>query len=238
MQAGGLPALHLRLSNAATGCLGALGGRDPLGQAFGQLGLRFAGGGQRWQGVGLVGQNGFDHPVQQQVRVAANGAGEVGIGLIRQAKVANIFRGVHSLHHRAQQHGVHLQRIWAVVRGFGDCLKFSSGGMVADTGRDGQGFQVSPQNFYLLDGWFFVHSKQRQTLVVQDEITGAHVGCQHALFNQPVRLGALAWHNFFDSPRLVADDFRLHRVKVHGTARFAGFEQGAVHPVQIQEVWD
>jgi len=44
--------------------------------------------------------------VHQQVRIPADRAGEVRVGRIRQAEVADVVRAIHRLLHRAQQHGL------------------------------------------------------------------------------------------------------------------------------------
>ena len=52
-------------------------------------------------------QPGVQNPVDQQVRITADGRGKVAVIFRSQAEVAYVFRLVHRLAHAAQGHGVH-----------------------------------------------------------------------------------------------------------------------------------
>jgi hypothetical protein len=80
----------------------------------------------------LVAQDGLDDPVHQQVGVAPDRAGEVGVGLVGQAEVAAVDGRVDGLLHGAQQHGVDLLRVGPVFGGLGNGLEFTGLGVVAD----------------------------------------------------------------------------------------------------------
>jgi hypothetical protein len=82
VQAGGLPGLGLGRRRAR---LCRPGWAHTRGQALGQLGCASPGVGS-WAAVLGAGQDGLDHAVHQQVGVAADRAGEVGVGLEARPK--------------------------------------------------------------------------------------------------------------------------------------------------------
>ena len=64
-------------------------------------------------------------------------------------------------------------------------------------------------------------SIQRRKMLCCHKISGTHVGCQHALFDQHVSLIACNWHNFFDLAITAKFDAGFVAVKVQCTARLA-----------------
>ena len=71
---------------------------------------------------------------------------------------------------------------------------------------------------------------------LQYEVRAADVGRQHGLLDHLVCVVAGAWYDFFDTPALVADDLRLHRLEVNCTTPRARLQQGAVDVVQIEQI--
>jgi len=144
--------------------------------------------------------------------------------------------GVDGLLHRAQQHRVDLLRVGPVLRGRGDGLVLTRLGIVADRQPEAQGLQVVLQQRLLLGRGAFVHAVQRRMLVRRDEIGRAHVGREHGLLDEAVRIGARARHDLLDAAVVVAHDLGLGGLEVHRTTPAALLEQRAVHVVQVQQV--
>ena len=198
--------------------------------------MRLAGRGQRGQLVLAPAQDGLDDAVHQQVGVAPDGAGEVRVGLEGQAEVAAVDGGVDGLAHRAQQHHVDLLGVGALLGGLGDALELVRAGLIAHAQAHAQRLQVGAQQLHLLGRGPLVHAVQAHVLAQADEVGAAHVGRQHALFDQAVRVVARARHDLLDVAGLVAHDLRLDGVEVDRAAPLPRAQQGAVHLVQVQQV--
>ena len=100
--------------------------------------MRFTRQGQGRQLVFFVCQDGLDHTVHKQIGVTANGAGEVRVGLIGQAKMTTVDGGVNGLLHGAQQHGVNLLRVRPLFGGLRYVLKLTGLGFVTHGVRQTQ----------------------------------------------------------------------------------------------------
>ncbi|MCY1521501.1 hypothetical protein D9M68_563150 [compost metagenome] len=200
--------------------------------------MRLAGCGQHRQLVTRLAEDRLDHPVHQQVGVATDRAGEVRVGLVGQAEVAAVDRRVDRLLHRAQQHGVDLLRVGALLGGFGDRLELAGTRLVGDAQADAHGLQVAAQDFLLLGRRAFVHAEQARVLAFGDEVGAADVGGEHRLLDQAVRLVARARHDLLDAAGVVADDLRLGGFEVDRAALAALLEQGLVDVGEVQQVLD
>ncbi len=233
MQARRLPAQGLGAARLGR-C--AICGRTLARQALGQLGLRLARRGQRGQVVAALGQNGFDEAVHQQIGVAPDRAGEVGVGLESQPEVAAVVRGVDGLLHRAQQHLVDLRRVRALLGGGGKLLKIFGLRLLRQGLRHAQRLEVLAQGFELFGRGALVHPVQPPLLALGDELGRAHIGRQHGLFDQLVRLVAHARHDAFDAPAFVANDLRLDGLEIHRTTALARRQQRPINLVQVQQV--
>ncbi|MCY1228262.1 hypothetical protein D9M72_405640 [compost metagenome] len=181
-------------------------------------------------------QHRLDRAVHQQVGVAADRAGEVRVGLVRQAEVADIVRAVHRLLHRAQQHGLQHRRVGTgldlvhhlgVVR----CLR-----LVAAAQRQAGGAQEVAQVLQLLFAGARVDAVQRRVLEAFEEVGRAYVGGQHALLDQPVRVVARARQDLLDLALRVADDIGLGGVEVDRAALAPRLEQDLEQLVQVLQV--
>ncbi len=198
--------------------------------------MGLAGRGQGRQLVLAAAQDGLDDPVHQQVGIAPDGAGEVGIGLERQAEVAAVDRRVDGLLHGTQQHGVDLLGVGPVLGRLGDRLELGRLGVVADAHADAHGLQVGAQDLLLLGRGAFMHAEQSRMPALGDEVRAADVGCQHGLLDQAVCIVAGARHDLLDAAVLVADDLRLGGLEVHRAALPARLEQRAIDIVQVEQI--
>ena len=94
--------------------------------------MRFPGSRQHRQFVFTAIENGFDDAVHQQIRVAANRASEMRVGVVCQAKMPAVSGRVDGLRHGTQKHGMNLQGIRSVFGGLCNGLKLARFGVVAD----------------------------------------------------------------------------------------------------------
>ena len=235
MQARSFPALYFSLRHTTTGL--DLRISHTARQTLGHLLLRLPRRRQLRQLVLGFFQNGFDDAVHQQIRIAPDRAGEVRVRLKRQTKVPTVIGRVHGLHHGAQQHGVNLLRIGAILGGRRNRLKLCWTRCIADRQRNTQGFQVSTQQLQLFNGRLVMHPKQCIAAILFNEICTANVGRQHALFNQTVCVIARARNDFLDAAIVITNNLRLHRIEIHRTTRLPRLQQGAKHTMQVQQVW-
>ena len=108
--------------------------------------------------------------MDQQVWVAADRAGEVGVGLKRQTEMAFVVWRVNRLRHRAQQHGVNLLRLRAVFGGRCDALVFRRLRVIAEGLLNPHRLQIIAQDVLLLGRGAFVYPKQARVLALADEV--------------------------------------------------------------------
>ena len=210
---------------------------DAAGQAFAQLGMGLAGGGQGGQLVTLAEQNGFDHTVHQQVGVAPNGAGEVGVSLKRQTKVTVVLGRVNGLLHGAQQHRVDLLSLRAVFGGRRNGLELARVGFVADALHHAHGLEVVAQCLELFGRGAFMNPEQSHVFALPDEVGRTHVGRQHGFFDELVGFVARARHDLFDAPCFITNDLGFGGFKIHRAAHLTRSQQRTVDLVQVQQVW-
>ena len=209
---------------------------DTRRQPLRQFRLGFA---RRWQRrqlvLGLV-QHRLDDAVYQQVRVAANRAGEVRVSLIRQTEMAAVHRCVDRLLHRAQQHRMDLLRVGPVFGSHGDLLEFARRRVVSDRHAQAERLEVIAQHVFLFGRRALVYAEQAHMLAASNEVGRADVGGQHGLFDQAVSHVACTRHDFFDAPGFVANNLRLGGFKIDRAANAALFQQRLVHIVQIKQM--
>ena len=139
--------------------------------------------------------------------------------------MALIFRFIHRLLHGAQQHGLQgftVRALGNLFRQFAVMFRF---GLVAAA-------QTQPQQCQLFaqDGQFFrrrtrVIAVERVVFVLQQEICGTHIGCQHTFLNQFVRVVAVHFFNALDFAVVVKNHLRFDGFKFHCATLAAVFLQ-------------
>ena len=174
--------------------------------------------------------------MHQQIRIAADRAGEVRVGLIRQAKVPAVGQRIDRLLHGAQQHAVDLSGIRPVFGGLGNRLKSPRPRVIRQRYMHCKRPQVATQDFKFFRRRPFMHTVQAGALMLAHEIGSADVGRQHGLLDQPMGLGAGAWHDLLDTTVVVANDLRLGRLEIHCAAGAARGQQRAVHLMQVEQI--
>ena len=165
--------------------------------------------------IRFIRQNRLNRTVHQQIGIAADGRCEMRVIVVCQAEMAFVFRFIHRLLHGAQQHGLQgfaVRALGNLFRQFAVVFRF---GLVTAA-------QTQPQQCQLFaqDGQFFgrgagMVAVECFVLVAQQEICRAYIGCQHAFFNQFVRVVAVHFFNALDFAIVVKNHLRFNGFKFH-----------------------
>ena len=81
-----------------------------------------------------------------------------------------------------------------------------------------------------------MNPKQAGLPALRNKVSAAHIGGEHCLLNQTVRIVAGAGHDSFDPSAFVANNLRLNGLEVNCTPFKPGFEQGQVEIMQVDQV--
>ena len=127
-------------------------------------------------------------------------------------------------------------RLGPVLGHLGDVAELRGMRVVADGLGNAHGLQIVAQNLLLLGRRALVHTEKASVFALLNEIGGTNIGRQHGFFDQLVGIIAGARDNFFNTPRLVADDLCLSGFKIYRTARLARQQQSTVYIVQIEQI--
>ncbi|MCY1291207.1 hypothetical protein D9M70_403880 [compost metagenome] len=178
--------------------------------------------------------------MHQQVRITADRRGEVGVGLVVETEVAIVVGAVHRLTQRAQHHGLDQVEVRTLLDGLQQGLvilrRGAVLGLLATLQRQSQLAEEGAQLFQALRRRAVVHAVQRRDVVILHEARGGHVGGQHALLDQLVRVIALGRADLGDLAPGAEDDARLLGLEVDGTALVAGRQQHLEQRVELLEV--
>ena len=166
-----------------------------------------------------------DAPVHQQVRIAADRRGEVGIGRIVEAEVTLVLRLVHRLAQGAQQHGLNDVDVVAGLHFIQQLAVVGRGRLVAAAQVQAQLAQEAPQVLQLFRSGALVHPVQHRQLVLFIEARGGHVGAQHALFDNLVGVIAHHRHNGVDLALLIEQDAGFSGLEINRPAVTPGAAQ-------------
>ncbi|MDR8762404.1 hypothetical protein FEP90_04105 [Burkholderia multivorans] len=184
----------------------------------------------------LARQDRVDRAVREQVRIAANRAREVRVGVVRETEVTDVVGAVDGLLHRAQQHRLQHLRVGPVADLRHQRRVVARVRRLAAAERQAHPAQERTQILELLRRRPRVHAVQARMLVALQEVGRADVRGQHAFLDQLVRVVALARDDLLDLALRVADDVGLGRVEVDRAALLARREQRLVHAVQVLQV--
>ena len=169
----------------------------------------------------------FDHPVHQQVWVAANRAGEVGVGLKCQAEMAAVDGRVNGLaassaaawcEFAARQAALWSPRQWPGIQGLGLSLIDMPTAMALRYPRRMSCFSgVGPR----------AHGNKPGLAALLNEVRAADVGRQHRLFDQLVRVVARAARSSMRPFRRrrsgLSGGFEIHRTTLPGATSNARY---------------
>ena len=182
--------------------------------------------------IRFIRQNRLNRTVHQQIGIAADGRCEMRVIVVCQAEMAFVFRFIHRLLHGAQQHGLQgfaVRALGNLFRQFAVVFRF---GLVTAA-------QTQPQQCQLFaqDGQFFgrgagMVAVECFVLVAQQEICRAYIGCQHAFFNQFVRVVAVHFFNAFDFAVVVKNHLCFNGFKLHCATLATVFLQNLEELVQ------
>jgi hypothetical protein len=176
--------------------------------------------------VFLAGQHGLDRAMHQQVGIAADRRGEVGVVLVGQAEVADVVRAVHRLAQRAQHDRLQQLEIRArldlleqlgVVLGLRIVAAAQRQAELAEEGCAGSSAFPRTRRF--------VDAVEAGLLVLGQEIRGADVGRQHAFLDDAVGVVAHHRHDVLDLALVVEQHLRFGGLEIDRAALAARLVQ-------------
>ena len=170
--------------------------------------------------------------VHQQVRIAADRRGEVGVARQRQPEVPQVLAAVIGLALAAQDQVVdHL-----VVGCVPGLLQHPLEGLGTDHLPLGEvqvdGVQELAQRFDLRGVRAFVHPVHAGLLALLQGDGGGHVGGDHELLDQAVAVQPLAPGDGLHAPRIIEDHLAFRDVEVERAARLPRLQKRAERPVK------
>ncbi len=177
-----------------------------------------------------------DRAVHQQVRVAADRRGEMGIGFQREAEVALVAGLIDRQALRAQQ-DLHDEPLVGPAAGLlHDALEIARLRMIAPGHANALPLQELRQALDLQRGRRRVHPERRRQAVAQQEAGRLHVGQDHALLDDAVRVVALHRQQGIDVALRVETEPDLGGFKIDRPPLQARATQGPVQRMQVVEV--
>ena len=157
-----------------------------------------------------------------QIRVAADGTGEVSVVLQHQTVVALGFFLIHSLGHAAQHTGIDDLLIRAAAHTFQNGAQLLGGGhILGKVIVDAAGLQQSVQTLQLFSIGFLVHTVHEGDLLHAGKVGSALVGQQHELFDHSFALAGGALFHVDAVAVLVEDQLHLAALDIHAAALLA-----------------
>ena len=176
--------------------------------------------------IGTLELGGHD-AVDSQIRVAADGAGEVGVILEHQTIVALGFFLVHSLGHAAQHTNIDDLLVGSAAHTFQNGAQLLGGGHVlGKVVVDAAGLQQAVQTLQLFGVGLLVHAVHKGDLLHPGKVGGALVGQQHELLDHGLALAGGALFHVDAVAILVQDQLHLAALDIHAAALLA--QAGAV----------
>ena len=157
----------------------------------------------------------------------------MGVGLIGQTEVSDVVGTVNSLPQRSQHHRLQQLRIGAVLDLFQQLRIVACVRLVTATQTIAEFGQKRAQFLELLRSGAFVHAIQRRLLARLEKLGSAHVRCEHAFLDQPMRVVAHFRHDALDLAVVVEDHARFGGLEIDRTAQRTRLEQ---EPEQLVEV--
>ena len=207
-----------------------LGRRDLFGDGgqFGDLSVR--------QPVLAQTQRADQAPVHDQVGIAPDGRGEVGVAIQVQTEVAHVLRRIDGLHLGAQHDLVDHVGVFGVARLVQQLVEPLGRARLALVPRLADGRQeVGQIEDLLLTGRVVDAVDQRRFLLLQ-RLGGADVGLDHHLLDQPVRLQRGAFLDGGDAAVRRHADAALGRFDLQGAALQAALQHGVIGvPKRIED---
>ena len=184
----------------------------------------------------LAAERGLDAAVDQQVGVAPDRRGEVGVGLVGEAEVADVIGAVHRLLQRAQHHGLQQLGVGAVLDLLEQPGEVARARLVAPAQPEAELLEELAQLGELVLGGRIVDAVQRRMLAGGEEVGRAHVGGEHALLDQAVGVVAHLGHDLRDLAVVVEDHAGFGGLEVDRAALGTRLEQHAEELVEVLEV--
>jgi hypothetical protein len=181
----------------------------------------------------LARQDVLDGAVDEEIRVAPDGRGEVDVLRQSEAEVSEVVRLIRGAGHGPEQHGFDQRSVELALDALEHLGEVPGLKVLDPRERHAEGREKGLQLFEPLLPGLVVDAVQRGDLVTTQESSRGHVGRDHALFDHPVGIVAFVGADRLDSAILAELDVGLRDVEVDG-APFAPLgEERAKNVVQV-----
>ncbi len=147
--------------------------------------------------------------------------------------MARFFRAVNGLLHGTQTHGLDDGEVGTTTSCGHDFGVIGRSRLIAPFQCQPQATQVLAQGFQLGRRGAFVHTVQTIATAPSDKVGSTCIGCQHALFNQLVRVVTDQGLNAFDATQGVAHNLGFNRIEINCATCSTALGQQAVQGVQV-----
>ena len=188
-------------------------------------------------GLQLGADHATDRPMHQQIRIAPDRRGEMGIGLVVETEVTVVVRAVDRLAQRSEHHRLDQPE----VRPLADLLeqrlvvRRHRIGLALGQGQPHLAEELA-QIGLLFQGRRVMHPVQGRHLVLLEEFRSGHVGAQHAFLDQLVGIVALGRADLGYLAVGAKDDAGVLGVEIDRTAYVTSSQQHLVQAVELLQV--
>ncbi|EXI77174.1 MAG: hypothetical protein AW12_03136 [Candidatus Accumulibacter sp. BA-94] len=165
-----------------------------------------------------AGERCLDRAVHQQIGVAADRRGEMGVMLIGEAEMADVVRAVDRLAQRAQHHRLQQLDVGTTLDARQQFGVVTRRRLVTAAEREAELAEELAQRIQLLGRRSFVNPVQAGLLPHLQEVRGADVGGEHALLDQPMGVVAEDRDDVLDLALVVEQHHRLDGLEVDRAA--------------------
>ena len=177
-----------------------------------------------------------DTPVHQQVRVAPDRRGEMGILLQREAEVADVLRLIHGLLQRAQHHGFDQGLVRPAADLHDDVVVVGGRDPIATAEFDAVRLEEQRQLLHALLRRPGVDPIQRRQSMSFQELRRFDIGGDHAFLDDPVSIVTAARYDPGDAPVAAERKTDFGDIEFDRPASAAGLEQSPKYGVEMFEM--
>ena len=166
--------------------------------------------------------------MHNQVGIAADGRGEMGVTLQVKPKMPKVFRAVIGLSHRAQHDHVDQLRMLTPCRLIKQAVELRGGQPLALGQHHANRLHGLVQGLHFVGVWLFMHAVNEIRLGFFQRFSGADIGHDHKLFHQLMGVKPLAKRHRGHHAFIRQHNLPLGQIKMQRLALFARLFGGPV----------
>ena len=156
----------------------------------------------------------LDGAMHQQIGIAPNRRGEMGVMLVSQAEMADIVRAVHRLLQGTQHHGLQKLEVRTQLDLFQQHGVILGTRIVATAQSKAELTEETAQILQLFVTRRRMNAVEARLLVFSQKVRSTDIRRQHAFLDHPVSIVAHHRHNIFDLAELIEDHLGFGRLEV------------------------